>query len=208
MVGGQASAFSRACRIFAPRYRQFSASQVYAGDRIPADIRANNGEVAYGDVLSAFRHFIEHCNENRPFILAGHSQGSMHLQRLIAEELDAHWEQYGERFIAAYVIGGGYPEESVAQLEHLELCQTATDSAVVIGWDTSSAAGGGAHWAAGGGKVVGTNPYTWRTGGDNEPVSGVASLGILNLRAEFPNGRVPGSGNGVVSASQSLTVYI
>ena len=38
---------------------------------------------------------------------------------------------------------------------------------------------------------------TWRTGGDAQPVSGTANLGILNLRAEFPNGQRPGSGNGV-----------
>lgn len=106
MMGGQASAFSIACRVFAPRYRQFSASGVYARAQLSEDVQQANSEAAYGDVKRAFWHFIHEHNVGRPFILAGHSQGSGHLQRLIAEELDTNWDTLGERFIAGYIIGG------------------------------------------------------------------------------------------------------
>ena len=70
--------------------------------------------MAYGDVLTAFRYFITECNDKRPFILAGHSQGSGHLQRLIAEELEGRWDELGPRFIAGYIIVSGRPLSSYA----------------------------------------------------------------------------------------------
>ena len=114
MMGGQASAFSIACRIYAPRYRQFSASGFYVSDQLAPEVREANSEVAYGDVLTAFRHFITECNDGRPFILAGHSQGSGHLQRLIAEELEGRWDELGARFIAGYIIVSARPLSSYA----------------------------------------------------------------------------------------------
>ena len=138
MMGGQASAYSIACRIYAPRYRQFSASGVYARAQLSEEVQQANSEAAYGDVLAAFRHFITHHNDGRPFLLAGHSQGSGHLQRLIAEELDTNWGTLGDRFIAGYIIGGGYPETKVLATKHLNLCQSPTESGVIIGWGSIS----------------------------------------------------------------------
>lgn len=51
MMGGQASAYSIACRIYAPRFRQFSASGVYASAQLSEEVRLANSEAAYGDVL-------------------------------------------------------------------------------------------------------------------------------------------------------------
>ena len=43
--------------------------------------------LAYEDVRSAFRRFLDEHNAGRPFIVAGHSQGSHHLERLVEEEI-------------------------------------------------------------------------------------------------------------------------
>ena len=79
---------------------------MYARAQLSAEVQRANTEIAYGDVKRAFWHFIYQHNMGRPFILAGHSQGSMHLQRLITEELDTNWHTLGDRFIAGYIIGG------------------------------------------------------------------------------------------------------
>ena len=40
-------------------------------------------------------------------------------------------------------------------------------------------------------KIIGTNPYTWRSGGDTNPISGSYNTGILNLKIKFngPGGK-------------------
>jgi hypothetical protein len=44
--------------------------------------------IAYRDVLSAWRNYLATRNGGRPFVLIGHSQGSIMLQMLIANEIE------------------------------------------------------------------------------------------------------------------------
>merc|ERR1719215_189991 len=94
-----ASCFNRTCRIYAPVYRQASVltfahtGGIKEGENLPTSrhpifrpaeaIQAF--ELAYSDVRRAFIHFVDDpANWDRPFILAGHSQGSLLLTRLLA----------------------------------------------------------------------------------------------------------------------------
>ena len=83
---GQFSRFAGTCRTFAPIYRQMTTAAIGAAafGRDPEPYRL----LAYGDVRNAFRQFLDQRSGNRPFVLVGHSQGSWHLQRLIAEEIE------------------------------------------------------------------------------------------------------------------------
>jgi hypothetical protein len=88
-VGAAASQFARfagVCRPFAPIYRQMTRGAIGAV-ALGRDIRPAF-ELAYGDVREAFRNFLATRSRGRPFVLVGHSQGSWHLQRLIAEEIE------------------------------------------------------------------------------------------------------------------------
>ena len=80
-TGIQAAAFSGCCAIHAPRYRQANLTAFYRpspdGDRAIA--------LAYEDVRYAFEAFEARRAPGRPFILAGHSQGSVHAERLLYE---------------------------------------------------------------------------------------------------------------------------
>jgi hypothetical protein len=111
MMGGQASAFSSACRIYAPKYRQ-STIHAYG---LPADDAEKVFGIAYDDCAAAFRHFIAEYNQGRPFVLASHSQGGHHMQRLLEEELEANWGTLGSRFVACYVVGSRIPEERITK---------------------------------------------------------------------------------------------
>ena len=72
--------------------------------RTEVDAPAFNG--AYEDVRSAFFYYLQHWNQGRPFILAGHSQGSQHLVRLIQELETLHETSVLlDRLVAAYLIG-------------------------------------------------------------------------------------------------------
>jgi hypothetical protein len=82
----QFARFKSVCRTFAPIYRQMTSSAIGAA-ALGRDIRPAFN-LAYGDVRDAFRNFLATRSSNRPFVLVGHSQGSWHLQRLIAEEIE------------------------------------------------------------------------------------------------------------------------
>jgi len=82
----QFARFASVCRPFAPIYRQMTLAAVAAG-ATGADV-TRNGLLAYADVLAAWRNYIRTRNRGRPFVLVGHSQGSLMLQQLIAREIE------------------------------------------------------------------------------------------------------------------------
>jgi hypothetical protein len=82
----QAARFSQVCRIYAPIYRQMTVGAI-AAFAAGVDI-TQAGAIAYGDVRAAFRDYLASRNAGRPFVLIGHSQGSLMLQQLIANEIE------------------------------------------------------------------------------------------------------------------------
>lgn len=84
----QFARFSSVCRTFAPIYRQMTLNAI-AAYATGADVTAA-GELAYGDVVAAWHNYLATRNDGRPFVLIGHSQGSLMLQRLIAREIETN----------------------------------------------------------------------------------------------------------------------
>lgn len=82
----QFARFASVCRTFAPMYRQMTTAAIAAA-ATGADLEPARS-IAYRDVAAAFRNYLATRSGNRPFVLIGHSQGSWHLQRLIAEEIE------------------------------------------------------------------------------------------------------------------------
>jgi hypothetical protein len=48
------------------------------------------GLLAYRDVRAAWQNYLRTRNQGRPFVLIGHSQGSLMLQQLISREIEPH----------------------------------------------------------------------------------------------------------------------
>ena len=84
----QFARFASVCRTFAPIYRQMTVGAV-AAYSAGTDISAA-AALAYIDVLHAWRNYIATKNDGRPFVLVGHSQGSLMLQMLIAREIESN----------------------------------------------------------------------------------------------------------------------
>ncbi len=78
--------FASACRPFAPMYRQMTIASI-AAFATGTDVTAA-GRIAYSDVREAWRNYLATRNGGRPFVLVGHSQGSLMLQQLIAQEIE------------------------------------------------------------------------------------------------------------------------
>lgn len=127
-VESQASAFNGVSEVWAPRYRQaaFGAFLLRSKDAEQAL------DLAYGDVLKAFDVFLAAQPADRPIILAAHSQGSLHLLRLLKDRREA----LSKRLIAAYVVG--WPVDQSADLLPIGLsaCGTPTDKGCVMSWQS------------------------------------------------------------------------
>ncbi len=132
LMAMDASAFNGCCRVFAPRYRmaQFAAIEQTTGDG------RNALELAYTDIVRAFDSYIMEDNGGRPFILVGHDQGAILVQRLMDLRITPD-TRISERLVAAYLIGGGIAlNRFQGSFKRLHPCATSTDSFCVVAWET------------------------------------------------------------------------
>ena len=128
-VQSQASAFNGAGEIWAPRYRQAAYGAFLLDSR---DAQAAL-DFAYGDVAAAFDEFLREAGD-RPIILAGHSQGALHLERLLREKVAG--KPVAKRIVAAYVVG--WPISTTADLPALALpaCTAPDEAGCILSWMT------------------------------------------------------------------------
>ena len=84
----QFARFASVCRPFAPIYRQMTVTSV-AAYSAGVDV-TEAAALAYRDVAAAWRNYLKARNNGRPFVLIGHSQGSLMLQMLIAREIETN----------------------------------------------------------------------------------------------------------------------
>jgi len=131
VLGYQASVFNACCRVFAPRYRQATISAFLR----PGTDSFKAYDLAYSDVLRAFDHYIAQENNGRAFILASHSQESLHATRLIQERLAARSDMR-RRLVAAYVAGATLPDATT--LTGLPVCSNRTQTGCLVGWNSAA----------------------------------------------------------------------
>jgi len=97
----QAARFGSVCKVHAPLYRQVTLAglaRALGGEDLAAPTAT-----AYGDVLAAWRDFLARRSKDRSFVLIGHSQGSIHLLKLLAEEIEG--KPVAKRMLSAILLG-------------------------------------------------------------------------------------------------------
>ncbi|HEV8408090.1 MAG TPA: DUF3089 domain-containing protein [Sphingomicrobium sp.] len=126
-VESEASAFNAVGQIWAPRYRQaaFGAFLLDSADAKRAL------DFAYQDVAAAFDEFLKEAGD-RPIILAGHSQGALHLMRLLREKVAG--KPIAKRLIAAYVVGWPIDTKSDLPAIGVPACGTSSDAGCILSW--------------------------------------------------------------------------
>ena len=153
----QATAFSTFANIYAPYYRQADSA---ARAALPP---AQQVKIVAGgptqDGIAAFDYFIRHFDHGRPFILAGHSQGSNVLANLLAKYMKARPAVY-RKMIAAYVIGYSITPHYLSQNPFLKFATGANDTGGIISWNTEAPTVAGTNPVLlPGGLAI--NPITW-----------------------------------------------
>jgi hypothetical protein len=150
-----ATAFSPLANVYAPYYRQ-AAIQVL---ELPLDKQnAIVGGEPTTDAISAFDYYIEHLNNGRPFILAGHSQGSNIMINLMAEYMKKHPDVY-KRMIAAYLPGYSITPQYLQQNSELRFATNADDTQVIVSYNTVAPGTKADPVVLPGAMVI--NPITW-----------------------------------------------
>ena len=128
-VMDQASAFNGAGAIWAPRYRQANYGAFLTEK--PAGDQALAG--AYRDVEQAFAAFLK-ANPTGPLILAGHSQGSRHLLRLLRE--DVAGKPVADRLAAVYAVGWPVSVEADLPALGLPACARQDQAHCIVSWQS------------------------------------------------------------------------
>lgn len=125
---GAASAFNRADELWAPRYRQAVAG-AFLTDKPEAQMAI---DAAYADVVEAFRFFIDSVDDDKPIVLGGHSQGSLHILRILREEVAG--TPLEARIAGAYPIGWPISVEHDLPALPLPACAAADQSGCLVSW--------------------------------------------------------------------------
>ena len=127
-VRSQASAFNHVAEIWAPKYRQAA----YGAFLLKSEDASRAIDLAYADLNRAFDQFAKEVAPGRPIILAAHSQGSMHLLRLMADRKAS----LKDRLVAAYVAG--WPVGIAADLPAagLPACGAADQAQCLLSWQS------------------------------------------------------------------------
>jgi hypothetical protein len=97
----QAARYSENCKVYAPVYRQTTL----AGISDPDNVDPNTFQIAYGDVLAAWKNYLRNYNNGRGVVLIGHSQGTGMLSQLLSDEIEKSKSQR-KKLISALLLGG------------------------------------------------------------------------------------------------------
>jgi len=177
----QASCFAGIGKIYAPHYRQMHIHSYF--DTING-YKAFN--LAYNDVLQAFKYFIKHINNNKDFIIASHSQGTNHTIKLISEYISKD-ELLSKKLILSYLIGMNVEKD----FSSIPPCSEPTDLYCFLSWRTFSEFNYPNNWKYGD-HIASVNPITWYN--DTIPNNRTLHKGIL-----LPNK--------ILSFKETLSIY-
>jgi len=191
---GMASPFAGADEIWAPRYRQ-AVFGAFLTDKAEASQAL---DLAYRDVAQAFDFFVGTVDPDEPIVLAGHSQGALHVLRLLREKVIGTPLQ--DRVAMVYPIG--WPISVAHDLPALGLpaCATPDQARCIATWSTFAepadpsgvferytATPGFDGQPRGDGPILCTNPISGTMGG---VASAEQNLGTLKPTSDFSRGEL------------------
>jgi hypothetical protein len=119
--------------VFAPVYRQITLTALIGllgGNPTPID-----RDLAYADVLDAWKHYIANDNQGRGVVLIGHSQGAGRLTKLLHDEIDPN-PDLRARLVSAMLLGTSFQVPDGADvggdLQNNPLCHSPKQTGCVI----------------------------------------------------------------------------
>jgi len=174
----QTGVYTEVGNIFAPFYRQVSMAVL---DPDEDTYKNKNFLLGYKDVSRAFEYYLKHLNDGRPFILAGHSQGSMNLITLMREHFESVKLQ--KQLVAAYLIGYSVTKEDFKQYPWMKPATGESDTGGIVSYNSQAPGTKGPPVILPGAFCI--NPLNWKT--DGTPAAASSNLGAVFFK---PDGSV------------------
>jgi len=168
-IKNQASVFNGLTNVYSPYYRQMHYDGYFEEDSVKKEQASAAFSVAYSDVLNAFNYFLKHYNNNKPFVLAAHSQGTNHSERLLKEVILIN-NDLKDRLVMAYLVGMPIQNSFTA----LPNCQNPNQTKCFVSWRTFNAS---FNPPIHGDTIVCSNPITFNN--SNNWTTSSAHKGIL-----------------------------
>jgi hypothetical protein len=140
-------------------------------------------DFAYQDVENAFKHYLKNFNNGNRIVLAGHSQGTHHLQKLLNEYILLN-DSILKKIELCYFVGDVFIENFAT--DGYPICESPTDLNCYLSWNSFPYGTSYPHKKND--FVSTTNPITWR---NNE----AASLYNMHKGILFNNYKIMRGGN-------------
>lgn len=176
-VNAQTGIFGPGVRVFAPYVRQLEYGRCIGLIGPGGDWRKSPALFpGVADTAAAFRYYLEHFNGGRPYILFGHSQGSIDLYRMMLLVPDVAVSQ---GFVAAYLIG--LPRLTRREIaadfarRGISPASDASGTGVIVGWNTQAPGAENPRFT--GKETFCINPLNWRT--DGKPAGKAENAGAF-----------------------------
>ncbi|MFQ9627546.1 MAG: DUF3089 domain-containing protein [Enterococcus avium] len=196
----QGSAFDTSGNVYAPYYRQLDAKWLLTKSK-EEQAQYTDG-VPKADVMAAFDYYIKHENNNRPFILVGHSQGARMLKAIMYDYFKNN-PGVSDRMIAAYVLGQSVTQQEMNDNPQVKFATGPDDTGVVISYNTVAPDFTGTlpTWDEG---ALAINPINWRT--DGTPATAEENLGSYVRNDNGDYSKVMNLADATVDGTRGLVV--
>ncbi|MDD3405636.1 MAG: DUF3089 domain-containing protein [Paludibacteraceae bacterium] len=135
VLNEQTSVFGESCNIYMPYYRQLNIQ--VATELSTEEAFEKLEAVPYQDIVGAFKYYLEHYNNGKPFILASHSQGTQVGIIMFRNFLNQNPEVQA-RMIAAYLIGFTVNKSDTLTYTNMHEAKSATDLGTIISWNAEA----------------------------------------------------------------------
>lgn len=164
--------FGDSLNFFAPYYEQFTMSALELPQKEYKRKRAH----ALKEIKEAFRYYMKHKNNGRPFILAGFSQGGMHLVDML-KNIDK--KDY-EHMVTAYCMGYRLSTDDLSY-PYVKAADSADDIGTIVSFNSVSTTD--AIWpAVTEGAVTCMNPVSFST--NDAPATLIFKGDTLSVRID------------------------
>jgi len=173
-----ADTFSSFTNMYAPYYRQVSAVGIAQAPTAEGFMETVRNNVTRTDAYAALDYYFENCNKGKPYILAGHSQGSCTLKLVLSEYMKKHPE-YLDRLVACYAIGFYFPDSWFKENPQIRPATGETDTGVLVTWNTEGPGATKYNLPIGNNDGFCINPLNWKT--DETPADVSMNKGSLFL---------------------------
>ena len=128
VVANQFARYGAACRLYAPIYRQ--ATLLSLRTAMLTGTATADADMRWADIVDSWRHYLDHENNGRGIILAGHSQGAgMILELLKTEIIGTHVQ---DRIISAHPIGTLAHLDADGTFGGMPVCASEDDTGCIL----------------------------------------------------------------------------